>query len=125
MLANFLVVTKGYGLTVRDIENSSPREMKPYEDAYLRSQQLLDRNAWSMGNYVTRAVMVAIDHAFNGKKAKSEYFKKPCLEQYFEDMTLTQEEIDNRELQKMIAYERQQMAKDRANGLKPPTLMGD
>ena len=40
-------------------------------------------------------------------------------------MTLTQEEIDNREIQKMIAYERQQMALDKAKGLKPPTLKGD
>ena len=125
MLPNFLIVTKGYGLTLRDIENSSPREMKPYEDAFALSQKITDRNSWNMGNYVTNAVTVALDHAFNGKKAKSKYVERPLLEEYFENLTLTQEEIDNRELQKMIAYERQQMARDKANGLKPPTLKGD
>lgn len=99
--------------------------MKAYEDAFALSQKLIDRNSWNMGNYMTNAVTVALDHAFNGKKAKSKYLEKPLLEQYFDDLTLTQEEIDNRELQKMIAHERQQMVKDRANGLKPPTLKGD
>ena len=125
MLPRFLVTTKGYGLTIKDIENSNPREMKAYEDAFALSQKLIDRNSWNMGNYMTNAVTVALDHAFNGKKAKSKYLEKPLLEQYFDDLTLTQEEIDNRELQKMIAHERQQMVKDRANGLKPPTLKGD
>jgi len=121
MLPRFLVITKGYGLNIKDIENSNPREMKAYEDAYALAQKMIDRNSWNMGNYMTNAVTVALDHAFNGKKAKSKYLEKPLFEQYFEDLTLTQEEIDNRELQKMIAFERQQMARDRANGLKPPT----
>ena len=125
MLPRFLVTTKGYGLTIKEIENSNPREMKAYEDAFALSQKLLDRSSWNMGNYVTSAVTVALDHAINGKKAKSKYLEKPLLEQYFDDLTLTQEEIDNREIQKMIAHERQQMAKDRANGLKPPKLKGD
>lgn len=114
-------MTKGYGLTLKDIENSSPREMKPYEDAFTLSQKLIDRASWSMGLYVKSAVSVAIDGAFNGKKAKSEYVEKPVLEKYFDEMTLTQEEKDNRELQKMLAYEKQRMAIDKAKGLKPPT----
>lgn len=125
MLPNFLIVTKGYGLTIKDIENSNPREMKAYEDAFALSQKLIDRNSWNMGNYMTNAVTVALDHAFNGKKAKTKYLERPLLEEYFENLTLTQEEIDNREIQKMIAHERQQMARDRARGLKPPTLKGD
>ncbi len=125
MLSNFLVITKGYGLTVKDIENSNPREMKAYEDAFALSQELLDRNSWTMGTYITSAVTVAIDHAIHGQKAKSTYLEKPILKQYFEDMTLTQEQKDNRDLQKMIANERQQMARDRAKGLKPPKLKGD
>ena len=125
MLPRFLLVTKGYGLTVKDIENSNPREMKAYEDAFALSQKLIDRNSWNMGNYVTSAVTVALDHSFNGKKAKSKYVERPLLEEYFENLTLTQEEIDNREIQKMIANERQQMARDRAKGLKPPKLKGD
>ena len=99
--------------------------MKAYEDAFAISQQIVDRNSWTMGNYMVNAVTVALDHAFHGQKAQTKYLEKPLLEQYFEDLTLTQEEIDNRELKKMIANERQQMAKDKANGLKPPTLKGD
>jgi len=125
MLPRFLLVTKGYCLTIKDIENSNPREMKAYEDAFALSQKLIDRNSWNMGNYMTSAVSVALDHAFNGKKAKSKYVERPLLEEYFENLTLTQEEIDNRELQKMIAHEREQMARDRAKGLKPPKLKGD
>ena len=120
-----MIITKGYGLTIKDIENSCPREMQPYEDAFVQSQKLLDRTSWQMGLYVNNAVTVAIDHVLNGEKAKSEYMNKPIIEQYFEELTLTQEEKDNREIQKMLGYERQRQAIDKAKGLKPPTLQGD
>lgn len=91
--------------------------MKPYEDAFILYQQAVDRSSYSMGIYVNRAVMVAIDKCFNGKKSKLEYFEEPLLR----DINLTQEEIDNRELQKMIAQERLNIELDKAKGLKPPT----
>ena len=115
-----LVVTKGYGFSVKDLEDSCPRVMKPYEDSFALQQRLIDRQSWQMGVYVQSAVSVAIEHAFNGKSAKSEYVQKPILDEYFENLGLTQEEIDNREIQKMIAQERKNMAIDKAKGLKAP-----
>lgn len=40
-----------------------------------------DRMNWLLGSYINNAVIVAIDHSFNGKKATSKYIEKPFLEE--------------------------------------------
>ena len=67
-----------------------------------------DESAWHIiGNYGLSAIMVAVEHCLHGKKATSKYIEKPLLSSMFEDDGLTQEEIDARELQKMLFAEEQ------------------
>lgn len=72
---------------------------------------------WLMGQYVLSAVSVAVEHCLAGKKAKREYIKEPILSKVCEDDGLTQEEIDERELRKMLFAEEQWAMNDRKRGL--------
>lgn len=76
-----------------------------------------DRMAHAAGQYTLSAVMVAIDHAMNGEKAKSKYIENPILEQAIEDSMLTQEEIDERAMKKELLAMEQWIANDRQRGL--------
>lgn len=72
---------------------------------------------WNMGIYIESAVRVAIDRSLNGRKANQEYTKEPMLFEFNKDEGLTQEEIDERELRKMISYEEMWIASARIKGL--------
>ena len=81
-------------------------------------------HAW-WGSYGLSAVSVAVEHCLAGKKAKSKYIDKPMLSQLREEMknnSLTQEEIDNRELQKMIYAEEMWAKQHKRKGL-PETVI--
>lgn len=81
-------------------------------------------HAW-WGSYGLSAVSVAVEHCLAGKKAKSKYIDKPMLSQLREEMknnSLTQEEIDNRELQKMIFAEEMWIKQQNKKGL-PKTVI--
>ena len=60
-----------------------------------------------MGIYVQNAVSVAIERNFAGKKVKSKYLEKPIMQDIEDNTGLTQEEIDERELRKMLFAEQQ------------------
>lgn len=80
--------------------------------------------AWC-GDYLLSAVSVAVEHCLAGKKAKSKYLEKPILsklQEEIEDEELTQEEIDNRELQKMIFAEEMWAKQHKRKGL-PETVI--
>lgn len=70
-------MTKGYGFTVDDIDQSCFSDLEPYEKAY--KQEMIEQDslqhAW-WGTYGLSAVAVAVEHAVFGEKAKSEYIKK-------------------------------------------------
>lgn len=72
---------------------------------------------WNMGIYIESAVRVAVDRSLNGRKANQEYIKEPMLFELNKDEGLTQEEIDERELRKMISYEEMWIASARIKGL--------
>lgn len=72
---------------------------------------------WNIGIYIESAVRVAIDRSLNGRKANQEYIKEPMLFEFNKDEGLTQEEIDERELRKMISYEEMWIASARIKGL--------
>lgn len=72
---------------------------------------------WNMGMYIESAVRVALDRSFNGKKANQEYIKEPMLSTLNENDGLTQEEIDERELKKMISYEEMWIVSGKMNDL--------
>lgn len=71
--------------------------------------------------YELRAFQVALSQfgaGLAGKTSKAEFYKEPILSKAFEDIGLTQEEIDDRELKKMLLYEEMWQRQHRKNGLK-------
>lgn len=79
--------------------------------------RMQDEQMWLMGQYVLNAVSVAIEHGFAGKKAKSKYLKEPMLSKAYENDGLSQDEIDERELNRMLLYEEQWSMNDKRKGL--------
>ena len=111
------MVTKGYGLTIDDIDWSCPAELEPYNKAHALEQKEQDEQLWYMGIYVESAVRTAVDRSFNGKKATSKYIEEPILQTLGADDGLTQEERDEKELKRMLLYEEQWAINDRIYGL--------
>lgn len=101
------MVTKGYGFTAEDIDNSCPTDLKPYEKAYMFEQENRDMQMWGwMGAYAQKAMICAMDSILNGKKAKVEYFEKPIFgKQTKEDKELTEDEIRQLRLQHRLDME--------------------
>lgn len=109
------------GISWREFWSMNPHIIKCLYKGHqekLREQLMIqDRMAHAAGQYTLSAVMVAIDHAMNGKKAKSKYIENPVLAQAIEDSMLTQEEIDEREMKKELLAMEQWIANDRRRGL--------
>lgn len=89
-----MLATKGYGLSVDDIDWSSPADMEPYLKAHKEELKEKDYLAWLQGQYTLSAVSVAVEHCLAGRKAKSKYIKKPLLQELEErNEPMTEEEI--------------------------------
>lgn len=75
-------------MTEEQFWHSNPRIIKIWEKAYKQKMNATNDliHAW-IGNYGISALMVAIDHSFNGRKANSKYIEKP-----FRIFELTDEE---------------------------------
>lgn len=77
------MVTKGYGLTIDEIDWSCPTDLGPYSKAHNMEVIEQDNLMWTWwGNYGLSAVSVAVEHNLAGQKAKSEYIKNPVLQEY-------------------------------------------
>ena len=60
------------------------------------SEELKEKDylSWLQGQYTLSAVSVAVEHCLAGRKAKSNYIKKPLLQELEEqNKPLTEEEI--------------------------------
>lgn len=103
--------------------DSCPKELEPYDKSH--KQKLIEQDylqcLW-WGNYGISAMSVAIEHCLLGKDAKSSYIEKPILSSIMENDGLTQEEIDKRELQKMIFAEEMWAKQYKKKGL-PETVI--
>ncbi len=55
----------------------NPRILRAYVLADEYRRERMDSEAWLHNMYTYNAVQVALDHGFNGKKAKSHYPDKP------------------------------------------------
>ena len=89
-----MVATKGYGLSVDDIDGSCPADMEPYLKAHKEELKEKDYLAWIQGQYTLSAVSVAVEHCLAGRKAKSKYIKKPLLQELEEkNKPMTENEI--------------------------------
>lgn len=91
-----MIATKGYGLSVDDIDWSSPADMKPYLKAHEEELKEKDYLAWFFNQYTLSAVSVAVEHCLAGKKAKSKYIEKPIMQEMankkIESKPLTEED---------------------------------
>lgn len=58
----------------------TPRDLKPYFEAYKLKNKEEDRNRWEQGLYIQSALMASMDACFNGKKATFKYVEKPFLQ---------------------------------------------
>lgn len=67
------MVTKGYGLTVDDIDQSCPTDLEPYAIAYKEQMNVSDAQNWQLGQYI----LASIESVFS-KNAK--YPKKPMFQ---------------------------------------------
>lgn len=62
------MVSKGYGLTVSEIDSSCPADLQPYADAYILERKQRDTEAWMQwGAYGLSAVGTAIERNLAGK----------------------------------------------------------
>ena len=95
--------------------HSTPKVLKEYDIAYDLQRKRKDEEMWFMGQYVFSAVATAIEHNLAGRRAKSEYLKKPVMqlaeEKKFEELNtrkeyvgLTAEEQEEAEYKKAMAY---------------------
>lgn len=89
------MVTKGYGFTVEDIDESCPADLEPYELAHEKEIEERDNMQYLWwGYYAMSAIGVSLEHCFSGKKAKSKYIEKP----YFsENKTEKNEYVESQE----------------------------
>lgn len=89
-----MVATKGYGLSVDDIDWSSPADMKPYLKAHEEELKEKDYLAWLFNQYTLSAISVAVEHCLAGRKARSKYIKEPIFQSIEKkDKFMTQDEL--------------------------------
>lgn len=108
------------GISWKEFWTLNPRIIKCMLKGYNEKRKEIDMTMWMMEQYIHDAVFVALDHkltALFGKRAKSKTFENPIFAQAIEDSMLTQEEIDEREMQKEILAMEQWIANDRKRGL--------
>ncbi|CAJ0592236.1 unnamed protein product [Cylicocyclus nassatus] len=98
------------GITEEKFYTLNPRKIKPYEKAYHLRRRMEDENNFWLGQYIRYAVGSVLSE-------KGEYPKEPLLKEYYEDLDLTEEERDNKELRKMLMYEEQWRMNDKQLGL--------
>lgn len=94
------------GISVEDFWKANPRIMSAYMKANDMKIKEQDRMNWYLGQYIT----VAIGSCF-GKNVK--YPEEPFLN----DLGLSQEEIDDREIKKMIQAEEAWISLEKRKGL--------
>lgn len=105
-MPHWLFVTKGYGLTVEDINGMCPADLKAYQKAYEIAQKEQDTYAWAMvGNYGISALLTVLDGVLNGKKAKNKYIEKPMTDEIqtkeVDRETLLKEWVRQRKIDKL------------------------
>lgn len=67
------MVTKGYGITVNDIDQSCPADLIPYEKAYKMLANMRDIENWQLGQYISASISSAFSK-------KTKYPKKPMFQ---------------------------------------------
>lgn len=106
--------------------DSCPKELEPYDLGLKLQMKRQDEMNYYNSLYELRAFQVALSQfgaGLSGKTSKAEFYKEPILSKAFEDIGLTQEEIDDRELKKMLLYEEMWQRQHKKNGLKEVEIL--
>lgn len=98
------------------IDESCPYDLEPYEKAHKLWMEEQDTLAWISGMYVKSALEVVIGSSFG--KSNINYLKESILTEMSKYEGLTQEEIDEIEIRKMIADEMRWSGEQKQNGMK-------
>lgn len=104
-----MLATKGYGLSVDDIDWSCPADMEPYLKAYRIKKNEQDTFQWQLGQYMAAAISCVFP--------KGKYPKKPMFQ-----IEENAGEITERDIQKAILTEQRYMAIAIGKGL-PETII--
>lgn len=104
------------GLTEEFVDWSCPHELEPYRLAHEIKLQEQDTLAWISGMYFKRALEVVLGGALGSKNI--EYMSESIMAEMNKYAGMTQEEIDEIEIRKMIANEEKWIAKQKASGMK-------
>lgn len=111
------------GISWCDFWDMNPRIITLMNKAYEKKIKRMDELVWaSVGNYFLTAVSVAVDRCLNGKKSKSSYVENPMLKDLGKNDGLTEEEIEEIEIRKLIEAEEQWIRVSREKGL-PETVI--
>lgn len=73
------MITKGYGITVSDIDDGCPADFEPYEMAHNEELKEHDFLLYNMGLYNMSAFATVIANGFGKKET---YIKEPLLTKY-------------------------------------------
>lgn len=107
-------------MTKHEFMKSKPIELVAYGKAHKLKQKIRDEELWLQGFYNYQALQVAFAHFgadLSGKKSDVKYLDKPITQYKDPYEGLTQEEIDNIEIQKMIAQEDLYIAQQKMSGM--------
>lgn len=88
------------GVSKAEFMESNPNELEPYNRAFEMKLRREDEQNYYRYLYQLNAIACGVGLNKNAKP-----FDKPILQEHFETLHMTQEELDMREIRKMIAQE--------------------
>ena len=104
------MVTKGYNLSVEDINASCPADLDPYMDAYNMEKIERDTYIWAaVGTYGRDMLSSTLDALLNGTKAKAKYTENALYEEVkgrIEESQMSEEELHQKELKEWVRQKR-------------------
>lgn len=111
------------GVSWDEFWKMTPRILNAIQKGYQERMEYQDFLNWMAGNYTLSALSTAIDAAMNGKKAKAEYEDKPLLPVYIKEMSMTEEEREERDMKREIANMERWIAHDANRGLPQTNIL--
>lgn len=69
------------GISIEEFKHLNPKKLEWCYKGYKLKKEEEDRNSWQRwGDYGISALIFAIEHCLNGRKAQSKYIDKPIME---------------------------------------------
>ena len=104
------------GLSEEFVDESCPKDLEPYDTAHNMWRKEQDEIAWTYGIYVKSALESVLGTAFG--KGKVTYLEQSLMAEMSKYEGLTQEEIDEIEIRKMITNDMAWSSQQKQSGLK-------